>query len=135
MEPRIISSKAVHLTGEALIRLEETADRTVAALRQAGLPAARREPGDAIQVGAVVDVDTMDDSDAGVIVGWRLHPELDDAVKSSTAAGDFTNASMAFAAATATAMLTAMTRILTAAGLPAKLGTDMLSGFVHVPPG
>ena len=112
-----------HVDDEAAHRLRDLADRVLAILTAAGIPAyASENPGP--DGGAVVTVDTGADEAGGVYIGWQLPRAQHDELLSCLLAGQQSRPAVQYSFEVWRAMREAIMAILNAAGLAAARSED-----------
>jgi hypothetical protein len=112
-----------HVDDEAGQRLKDLADRVLAILTAAGIPASAREnPGQ--DGGAVITVDTGADEAGGVYVAWQLPRAQHDELLSYLEAGLRSHPAVEYSFEVWRAMREAIMAILNAAGLTAARSED-----------
>jgi hypothetical protein len=118
-----VGSGFKHVDDEAAERLRDLADRIVAVLIAAGIPAFAAEC-PVPDGGAVITVDTGADEAGGVYVAWRLPRTQHDELLSYLQAGVQTHPVVQYSFEVWRVMREAMMAILNAAGLAAARSED-----------
>jgi hypothetical protein len=120
-----------HVSPDEAASLHQLAAGVVQALARAGLPALLGE-GDEEHVGAIVTLDTIADSGAGVYVRWQASKDLRQDAHRAFQHGEYTHGDLRYSSTVAEALCAAIVSILQGAGFSAGQADDLRPSQVRV---